>query len=72
MEVYIYKTSIKNQNSAKKLKPLFEKYHTIHRWTVDTEYIDNVLRVEAFDYSAEKDLIEGIQKEGYHCEKLAY
>ena len=70
MEVYIYKTSIQNQSSAKKLANLFKDYPTVHRWVVDTEDIDKVLKIESTDNLSERELIENIRKAGYSCEEF--
>lgn len=70
MEVYIYKTSIKSQNSAKRLTDLFKCYPTVCRWVVDTEDIDKVLKIESLGNLEERDLIESIRNAGYHCEKF--
>lgn len=70
MEVYIYKTSIENQEGAKRLEALFKNYPSIRRWIVDTEDIDKVLKIESVENLIEKDLVESIRNAGYHCEEF--
>ena len=72
MELYIFKTDIQNQEKAKALDTVFNKYPSINRWTIDTEDIDKVLRIESLDYLSENEVIRGIKEIGYNCEVLAY
>lgn len=72
MELYIFKTNIRNQEKASELRPLFAQHPEIERWTVDTEDIDKVLRIEAAGQLVEKALVDDLKKAGYDCEELPY
>jgi len=72
MELYIFKTNIQSQEKALALNPLFEKHPVIKRWTVDTEDIDKVLRIEAQDQLAEGEFMNGLKQAGYQCEVMPY
>lgn len=71
MEIYIYKTNILNQETAKVLNTIFSKHAEISRWTVDTEDIDKVLKVESRYPLAENELIRELKHAGFTCETLA-
>jgi tRNA G26 N,N-dimethylase Trm1 len=71
MEIYIYKTNILNQEKAKALNTIFSKHSEISRWTVDTEDIDKVLKVESKQPLAENELMQELNHAGFSCEVLA-
>ncbi|MDN5202704.1 hypothetical protein QQ008_15045 [Fulvivirgaceae bacterium BMA10] len=70
MEVFIFKTDISTKKKAKTLKPVFSSHPIITDWSIDTEDIDNVLRVEASENLNENDIITLIKTNGFHCEVL--
>lgn len=72
MELYIFKTDIQNQEKAAFLNSLFSQFPVVRRWTIDTEDIDNVLRIEATDPLSEREVIKEIKQVGFNCEILAY
>ncbi len=52
------------------IKPLFDHHRLINSWSVDTEDIDNVLRIEARNGIGENDIIYLLKTCGFHCEPL--
>lgn len=54
-----------------RLKPLFSNIETIKRWSIDTEDVDNVLRIEANEDLDESDVINLLFDFGYNCKTLA-
>ncbi|WP_436514678.1 hypothetical protein [Ekhidna sp. To15] len=70
MKLFILKTNIKSQLEVNKLKPVFQKYNQIARWTVDLDDIDRVLKVETKVDSEQSDLINLVRKQGIYCEEL--
>lgn len=70
MECLIFKTDIKSKRKIKSLLPILNNQEDIIDWSIDTEDIDNVLRIEAKERLTEKAVIDLISQEGYHCEVL--
>jgi len=70
MKLLIFRTDIKTKKKVKSLTPLFEEHATITKWTVDTEDIDNVLRIEATENLTENDIIYILNNQGFYCEPL--
>lgn len=70
MKLFILKTDIKSQVQLNKLKPVFQKYEQIARWTVDLEDIDHVMKVETKDDTDEIEMIKLLREQGIHCEEL--
>lgn len=70
MEVLILKTDISSNKKIKRLFPIFNSYPAIKRWSVDTEDIDNVLRIEVAQKQNDHEIIKMIQGQGFYCESL--
>ena len=70
LNVLIFSTNIQTKEKVKSVNLLFEKYPTIKRWTVDTQDVDNVLRVEALHYLLEQDVIDLLTTRGFSCDIL--
>ena len=70
MKILIFKTDIQTKQKVNIVKPLFNKHPSIIVWSVDTEDIDNVLRIEAADDMVEGEVIELVEPTGLHCEVL--
>lgn len=70
MKLIILRTDIKTRKKVKTVRPLFNSLPTIKRWSVDTEDIDNVLRIEAEDNTEESDIIHLVKTYGFYCEAL--
>lgn len=60
----------KYQLQVNKLKPVFQKYEQIARWTVDLEDIDHVLKVETKGDAEQSDMIKLVRDQGIYCEEL--
>ena len=70
MNLLIFRTDIKTRNKVKTLNPILNKLAFITDWSVDTEDIDNVLRIEASEDVKENDIIKLIKTSGFYCEAL--
>ncbi|MCH8330097.1 MAG: hypothetical protein IH946_01745 [Bacteroidetes bacterium] len=70
MPLLIFKTDIKTKKKVKVVKPFFNNHPIIVDWSIDTEDIDNVLRVEALGRLKEKDVINLVRRSGFYCEIL--
>lgn len=70
MKLLIFKTDITSQSKVRALRPLFNALDTIQGWTIDTEDIDNVLRIEAVGHIDEHDVIHLMRAKGFRCEVL--
>lgn len=70
MEVLILKTNISSYKKAKRLLPIFNSHPFIKRWSVDTEDIDNVLRIEVAEKQNDHEIIEIVKDQGFYCESL--
>jgi hypothetical protein len=70
MKLLILRTNIKTKKKVKTIKPLFNNHPTIFNWSVDTEDIDNVLRIEAQDNLSENEIIHLVKTCGFYCEAL--
>lgn len=70
MQLLLFKTDITSQRKIKTVKPLFKNLPAVMDWNVDTEDIDNVLRIEASEKVTESDIIQLIQTHGFTCEVL--
>ncbi|WP_421763907.1 hypothetical protein [Ekhidna sp.] len=71
MKLFILKTNIQSQLQINKLRPVFQKYNHIARWTVDLDDIDRVLKVETNVDSEQSELINLVRKQGIYCEELS-
>ncbi|MEP1034287.1 hypothetical protein [Ekhidna sp.] len=70
MKLFILKTNIRSQLQVNKLKPVFQKYEHIARWSVDLEDADRVLKVETNIDSEQSELIKLVRQQGIYCEEL--
>tara|TARA_R110002050_G_scaffold109796_1_gene221101 strand:- start:26313 stop:26531 length:219 start_codon:yes stop_codon:yes gene_type:complete len=70
MKLLLFKTDIKTKKKVKSLQPLFSKHTIITNWSVDTEDIDNVLRIETNQHLQESEIIDLINSSGFKCEPL--
>ena len=70
MKVLVFKTDIKSKRKIRTVKPLFQKHPNIVTWSVDTEDIDNVLRLEVTDNISENDIINMVSVNGFSCCEL--
>jgi len=70
MKLLIFKTNIGTKRKISAVKPIFNNHSTIKNWSIDTEDIDNVLRIEAVGQLDESDVIDLMRKRGFRCEVL--
>ncbi len=70
MKLLIFRTDIKTKKKVKAIKPLFNNHPGITDWSIDTEDIDNVLRIEAAENLNEHDVISLINTRGFYCDAL--
>ena len=71
MKLHIFKTDIKSDKKLRDVRSVFNDHPRITFWTVDTEDIDNVLKIVAYDDLSEGEIFHLIRTRGYHCEELA-
>lgn len=69
VEVLILKTDIKDKRDVASIAPVLEQHPNIHRWNVDTDDIDHVLRIESTAIGVD-EIISKLQQVGYHGEEL--
>lgn len=70
MKILIFKTDINSKEKMNILKPVFNKYPVITSWSVDTDDIDNVLRIVSPEKLGENDIILLMNTCGFYCEVL--
>ncbi len=70
MEIFIFKTDIKTNKKINIVKPLFNNISSIQDWSVDTEDIDNVLRIEGNHGIDENKIMQMVKTKGFSCEIL--
>ncbi len=56
---------------VKLVKAIFNNHPFISDWSIDTEDIDNVLRIEATRMLNENEIITQMRTNGFYCEVLA-
>ena len=71
MNLLIFSTDITTLKKVALLKPLFSNKSIFRRWSVDTEDVDNVLRIEAVENLDESDVINIMNDSGFQCITLA-
>lgn len=67
--VFIYKTDIDTPQDVAQLEPILNKCSNIVRWSVDTEDVDKVLRIESTADNAD-ETVRSVTTAGYRCEEL--
>lgn len=70
MNLFILKTNINSDKSIRILSNVFNTKSFIMRWTLDTEDIDNVLKINCQSGIKEKEVIQLIESSGFSCEAL--
>jgi len=70
MKLVILRTDIKTKKKVKKMRPVFNSHPVISKWSIDTEDIDNVLRIEAEDNLDEDEVKKLVTENGFYCEDL--
>jgi len=69
MNVLVFKTNLGSSHLIKWIAPYFSSHPCISEWSVDTEDLDNVLRVVSSKL-LEKDVIQLMLSKGFVCEAL--
>lgn len=69
MYTFIYKTNISSGEALKELRSILQKHDSSLSWSIDTEDIDNVLRIRSIANNS-VDIVNVIKNAGYHCEEL--
>ena len=69
MNVLVFKTNLGSTHLIEWIAPYFNSHPDISEWSVDTEDVDNVLRVVSFNI-IEKDVIQLMLSKGFVCEAL--
>ncbi len=70
MEILIFRTDIKSKKKVKAVKSVFNDHAHIHKWNIDLEDIDNVLRIEAQPELTEEKVIRLVRPHGFYIEAL--
>jgi hypothetical protein len=70
MRFLIFRTDIKTRKKVKTIASAFNNHPVIKRWTIDTQDIDNVLKIEPSDSLQEIDIIKFVRTLGFYCEPL--
>lgn len=70
MHLLIFKTDLESPSKINTIKPTFDNHQSIKNWNVDTNDIDNVLRIEAADNLFENDIIQILITAGFSCDLL--
>ena len=70
MNLVILRTDITNSTKVKSISAVFDSHPRIIGWSVDTDDIDNVLRIEGSRSLKESEVIQIINKMGYNDEDL--
>lgn len=68
-EILIFRTNIRFKKDLRQVGPVLDNQPGIHRWNVDREDSDKVLRIEA-QRLLPQDIIHLITRAGYFCEEL--
>lgn len=70
MNILVFKTDIENDNKILYAASILDQHHSIHRWNVDRDDIDNVLRIEATESLSEEEVEELLLLNGLECKAL--
>ncbi len=65
-QLLILRTDIKTRQKVKIIEPFLDNHPLIINWSVDTEDIDNVLRIEIFNGINENDIAFLLKKCGFY------
>lgn len=72
MEVLVFKTDIKTNQKLNTIGSIFNEHPGIRIWSVDTDDIDNVLRIEAKNGLSEEEVLQMVTPFDIDCEVLNY
>ncbi|TBN04905.1 hypothetical protein EYD45_06485 [Hyunsoonleella flava] len=69
-QLFILRTDIGTQQKVKQVKSFFDSNTDIIKWSIDTEDIDNVLKIKATKNLSEADIINQLKTQGFFCDVL--
>ncbi len=72
MKVLVFKTNIVTDQHIAKVRAVLDQLKVVSEWSVDTEDIDNVLRIIPSQEIKEHEIMYKIGKAGFICETLKY
>ena len=67
--IYVFKTSVKTKNQAKKLKPHIDKILPNEKWNFDLEDCDKILRIDSEENIVLK-VIDLLSIHKFYCAEL--
>ena len=70
MNLVILRTNIESENGVRIMRPVFDNHDAIHKWSIDLEDVDNVLRIETKKSIAETEIIQLIEASGFYGVEL--
>lgn len=70
MGILVLKTNIGDTLAKRLLQPIFDNHPEIQVWTVDTDDVDKVLRIEASDDLSYDEVIRLVMGQNFYCEEL--
>ncbi|MFT6441164.1 MAG: hypothetical protein ACJASM_000699 [Salibacteraceae bacterium] len=69
-KVIVLKTDIQSEQMLRLLFPIFDNHTAIHKWSVDLEDCDKVLRIESHPELCQMELLALIKAKGFNAEEL--
>ncbi len=70
MKYYVFKTNIGTRQKVEEIHSIFETNPVIDDWNVDTNDVDNILRIRQSIQLKENDVINLVKSHGFLCEIL--
>lgn len=70
MKVLVFKSGINSESEIEMVAKVLEENSGIHRWSVDLEDIDKILRIESVDELSEWEVVGMVKSAGIECEEL--
>jgi hypothetical protein len=72
MQIHVLKTDLKSLQEVNSITPILDLHPQIKSWSVDTQDIDNVLRIEGQNNLQENEIIPLLRQYGVYSETLNY
>jgi hypothetical protein len=69
-EILVFKTNIKTKKRVMEVSTILDGLPLLTTWSVDTQDIDNVLRVVITGNVQESDIAKLLLAQGFYCEAL--
>ncbi len=70
MSILVLKTNIGSKAAIKAVQNVLNYHPVIARWSIDTEDVDNILRIETSGNLSEGEVSDLMKSTGYVCEEL--